>query len=88
MARCEDSTSGNRLSSAIFLSLSYINIHLFESFVQTVASYFLLLYHMKRLAFFFSSADICAQNCIQYQENRTVRNCQLLLHCLRLTYSE
>ena len=59
MARCEDSTSGNRLSSAIFLSLSYINIHLFESFVQTVASHFLLLYHMKRLAFFFSVQLTC-----------------------------
>lgn len=54
MARCEDSTSGNRLSSAMFLSLLYINIHLFESFVQTVASHFLLLYHMKETCIFFS----------------------------------
>lgn len=52
-----------------------LNIHLFESFVQTITSYFSLLYRMKWFAFFF---QFIWHMCTELHPLSSKENCQKL----------
>lgn len=75
MANCEVSVSENRPKELVFLSLSNVNLRLFESVAQTVIP----LSAVSRVVpgIVFNSSDRDARSCIH--RKRSVRNCQLEL---------